>query len=140
MRSVKVILRSERRHFVLIRRMTPARAGRWPKSRLRIPPFLDEKPNLTSEVARVRLTCATPDTVSNRTGSAGGVELSLAERRASGIPAFGDVPWGSHYGHFYRTEEDLTETLLPWFRAGVLRNERCLWITSQPAEATSVLR
>ena len=33
-------------------------------------------------------------------------------RRNSGIPAVGDIPWGSHFCQFYRDEADLIETLI----------------------------
>jgi signal transduction histidine kinase len=60
----------------------------------------------------------------------------------SGLPALGELPWGSHLCHFYRTAADLAETLVPFFRAGLERNEQCLWVTSAPlpsAEARAAL-
>jgi len=56
-------------------------------------------------------------------------ELSLAP---SGIPAVGDIPWGSHFCNFYEKAEDLADSLVPFFKAGLENNEQCLWVTSQP--------
>lgn len=50
----------------------------------------------------------------------------------SGIPAIGDIPWGGHFCHFYATAEDLADSLVPFFKAGLEHNDRCLWVTSQP--------
>lgn len=50
--------------------------------------------------------------------------------RDSGIPALGDIPWGSHFCQFYSDEQDLIETLVPYFEAGLRGNEACFWIAS----------
>ncbi len=55
--------------------------------------------------------------------------------RPSGIAAVGDIPWGSHFCQFYRTKDDLKETLVPYFEAGLRNNEACLWVTSHNLEA-----
>lgn len=54
--------------------------------------------------------------------------------RSSGIDIIGDVPWGTHICQFYDTKEDLTDILVPYFKAGLENNELCLWVTSQPLE------
>jgi signal transduction histidine kinase len=62
--------------------------------------------------------------------------------RASGIGAVGELPWGSHFCQFYHTREDLIDTLVPYFKAGLENNEYCLWVTSEPlptAEAKTLL-
>lgn len=46
----------------------------------------------------------------------------------------GDVPWGTHVCQFYRTQEDLIEILLPYFKTGLADNELCIWITSGPLD------
>lgn len=51
--------------------------------------------------------------------------------RNSGLGVIGDVPWGTHFCQFYRTEEDLMEILVPYFKAGLENNELCVWITPQ---------
>lgn len=55
--------------------------------------------------------------------------------RPSGITAVGDISWGSHFCQFYRTKEDLAETLVPYFEAGLRSNESCLWVTSNRLDA-----
>ncbi|MFL5357655.1 MEDS domain-containing protein [Archangium sp.] len=61
----------------------------------------------------------------------------------SGIPAIGDIPWGSHFCNFYSTAEDLADSLVPFFKAGLEHNEQCMWVTSEPfcvEDATAALR
>src|SRR5512142_242634 len=57
----------------------------------------------------------------------------MHDKRKSGIPLIGDLPWGSHFCQFYQTTEDLLDILLPYFEAGVESNEFCVWITSGTA-------
>jgi C4-dicarboxylate-specific signal transduction histidine kinase len=65
------------------------------------------------------------------------------ELRKTGIGVMGDVPWGTHFCHFYETKEDLLDTLVPYFKAGLERQECCLWVLSEPLteeEARHALR
>jgi PAS domain S-box-containing protein len=65
------------------------------------------------------------------------------KQRKSGIDAIGDLPRGAHFCQFCQTKEDLTETLIPYFKAGLENNEFCLWITAYPLdmeEAKEALR
>jgi signal transduction histidine kinase/CheY-like chemotaxis protein len=57
------------------------------------------------------------------------------EARPSGLPVVGDVTWGSHLCHFYRTQEELAESLVPYLHAGLQNHEQCLWITSKALRA-----
>lgn len=50
----------------------------------------------------------------------------------SGIGAIGDLAWGAHVCHLYQTRDDLLDTLVPFFAAGLENNEQCLWVTSDP--------
>ena len=52
--------------------------------------------------------------------------------RKIGIGVVGDVPWGSHFFMFYETKEDLLDTLVPYFKAGLESGELCLWVVSEP--------
>ncbi len=54
--------------------------------------------------------------------------------RKFGIDIIGGVPWGTHICQFYETKEDLTDILVPYFKAGLENNEFCLWVTSCPLE------
>src|SRR3984893_3778836 len=63
--------------------------------------------------------------------------------RKTGIGAVGDVPWGTHFFMFYETKEDLLDTLVPYFQAGLETGELCLWAVSEPLtveEARNALR
>jgi signal transduction histidine kinase len=52
------------------------------------------------------------------------------EFRKSGISVVGDAPWGTHFCHFYETKQDLLDTLIPYFKAGLESREFCLWVVS----------
>src|SRR5215472_15212843 len=59
-----------------------------------------------------------------------------------GVPGIRPVIYGSHLCHFYPTREELVQSLVPFFQAGLLNNERCLWVTAEPllaAEARTEL-
>jgi PAS domain S-box-containing protein len=42
----------------------------------------------------------------------------------------GDVAWGTHFCQFYETKQDLLDTLVPYFKAGLESKEFCLWVVS----------
>ena len=63
-----------------------------------------------------------------------------AEKRNSGIALIGDLPWGSHFCQFYQTKKDLTDVLIPYFRAGLESNELCIWVTSDFVTDEDALR
>jgi DNA-binding CsgD family transcriptional regulator len=52
--------------------------------------------------------------------------------RRTGLNVLGDMPWGSHICLFYQSKEDLLDTVVPFFEAGLESNEFCLWATSEP--------
>ena len=52
--------------------------------------------------------------------------------RKSGIDIIGDIPWGTHLCQFYKTREDLTDILVPYFKAGLENNEFCMWVCWDP--------
>ncbi len=60
--------------------------------------------------------------------------------RDTGIDLIGFAPWGTHFCQFYETQEDLIDTLVPYFRAGLRGNEFCMWITSQPLTAEQAVQ
>jgi PAS domain S-box-containing protein len=66
------------------------------------------------------------------------------ELRKTGIGPVGDMPWGTHFCHFYETKQDLLDTLVPFFKAGLESKEFCLWVVSNSelitvGEATGAL-
>jgi len=52
------------------------------------------------------------------------------EFRKTGISVVGDAPWGTHFCHFYETKQDLLDTLVPYFKAGLESKEFCVWVVS----------
>lgn len=73
--------------------------------------------------------------LSNARRADGGLEAgSDKELRDSGIKVIGSVPWGTHFCQFYEDGRDLVDILVPYFKAGLLENEFCMWITSEPLE------
>ena len=52
--------------------------------------------------------------------------------RKTGIDLIGDVPWGTHICMFYETKQDLLDTNVDYFRAGLESNEYGLWAISDP--------
>ncbi len=58
------------------------------------------------------------------------------DKRPSGIPGVGNVPWGTHFGLFYNSWLDITNLLVAYFEAGIKNNEQCLWVVSSPMEAS----
>jgi MEDS: MEthanogen/methylotroph, DcmR Sensory domain len=60
--------------------------------------------------------------------------------RDSGIEPVGEMPWGTHFCHFYETADDLLNTLLPFFKAGLESNEFCAWVVSEPLTESGVWR
>jgi DNA repair protein RadC len=54
----------------------------------------------------------------------------VVKNRDTGIGALGSLPWGSHICVFYGTTQDLVDTLVPYFKAGLENNEFCVWITA----------
>jgi len=51
--------------------------------------------------------------------------------RPTGIDAIGNIPWGTHFCHFYQNNEDLLAMQVPFFKTGLENNEYCIWITSE---------
>lgn len=56
--------------------------------------------------------------------------MATVEKRNSGITLVGDLPWGTHFCQFYKTKKDLFDMLVPYFKAGLESNEKCIWVTS----------
>ncbi len=58
--------------------------------------------------------------------------------RKTGINVLGDMPWGTHCCHFFETEADLLDTLIPYFTVGLEKNEFCLWVIHEPLTEAKV--
>jgi len=67
----------------------------------------------------------------------------MLQERTAGIGVMGDMPWGTHFCYFFETKQDLIETSIPFFQAGLENHEYCLWIVCAPlteADAVTALR
>jgi PAS domain S-box-containing protein len=64
----------------------------------------------------------------------------MIEKRKTGINIIGDAPWGIHFCQFYKTKKDLTDILVPYFKAGLENNEFCMWVTSEPLKVEDAKR
>jgi PAS domain S-box-containing protein len=56
------------------------------------------------------------------------------ELRKSGIGTVGDIPWGTHFCHFYENKSDLLDVLIPYFKTGLEQNEFCIWGVFDPLD------
>jgi hypothetical protein len=52
--------------------------------------------------------------------------------RHTGIRFMGDMPWGTHVCLFFETPQDLLDTAVCYFEAGLKSNEFCVWAVSDP--------
>jgi len=57
----------------------------------------------------------------------------------SGLPGITQIPYGVHICNFYKTRDELIAALVPFFAAGLRRNERCIWITAAPLHAVDAI-
>ena len=65
--------------------------------------------------------------------------MSITSRN-TGIGVLNDLPWGTHFCLFYDTVEDLLDILVPFFKAGLEREEFCLWIAPESITKDEELR
>ena len=65
-----------------------------------------------------------------------GLVAMLPTFRKTGIRVMGEMPWGTHICVFYESKEDLVDTLVPYFKAGLDNNEYCVWAVSEPVNET----
>ncbi|WP_290839871.1 MEDS domain-containing protein [Flavobacterium sp.] len=57
----------------------------------------------------------------------------------SGVPALGDVSWGSHFCTFFNSTDDLLGIMTSFFKSGLQNNEMCLWAVSPPVSPAQAL-
>jgi hypothetical protein len=57
-----------------------------------------------------------------------------------GLPGIDHIPFGMHACHFYSDRDQLLAALVPYFVAGLLGNERCLWVTAPPLPAREAVQ
>ena len=54
-----------------------------------------------------------------------------------GLPGVTTIPYGIHMCHFYETRAELAAALVPYFVAGLKKQERCIWVTAAPLDAAA---
>ncbi len=56
-------------------------------------------------------------------------ELRIEEKilRSLGISELDHVPWGSHILHFFKTQSDLIDVVIPFIVTGLKQNDFCIW-------------
>jgi DNA-binding CsgD family transcriptional regulator len=69
-------------------------------------------------------------------GDAGAPDQNLRE---TGIQVAGNMPWGTHICVFYQTKQDLLDTAVSYFAAGLKNNEFCVWAISDPITAADAI-
>jgi DNA-binding CsgD family transcriptional regulator len=69
-----------------------------------------------------------------------GSNVSFVPPRNSGIRVMPKVQWGTHLCVLYDSKEDLLDTGVGWFEAGLADNELCLWIVSDPITEDDALQ
>ena len=62
------------------------------------------------------------------------------DRRRLGIGIADDIPWGTHFCHFYETKEDLFDILIPYFKTGLEDHEFCMWVVLDPLDEQGARR
>lgn len=62
-------------------------------------------------------------------------DTTARDHAPSGIAALPSLAWGSHVGQLFSSVADLRALLVPYFKAGLENNERCLWVTGAPLNA-----
>ena len=62
------------------------------------------------------------------------------ELRKTGIGVVGDITWGTHFCSFYESKQDLLDTLVPYFKAGLGDREFCLWVIADPLTREDLTR
>ena len=60
--------------------------------------------------------------------------------RKTGLEVLGYMPWGTHCCHFFQTQNDLLETLIPFFQSGLKANEFCLCVVDEPLTVRTARR
>src|SRR5216684_1731902 len=58
--------------------------------------------------------------------------------RNTGIEPVGEMPWGTHFCHFYETRDDLLETLRPFYSTGLEAGECWATVVSEPLPEADV--
>lgn len=69
--------------------------------------------------------------------------MTSTSTRKTGLNILSGLLWGTHFCLFHETKQDLLDTLISYFKAGLENNEYCLWVLSKDLateEALGALR
>ena len=61
----------------------------------------------------------------------------MSNLRPSGMPFVQVLSWGTHVCVFYSSPLELVKLLVPYFKAGLMHNEFCIWVTSNDLPVAS---
>jgi DNA-binding CsgD family transcriptional regulator len=61
----------------------------------------------------------------------------MSNLRQSGMPFVQVLSWGTHVCIFYSSPQDLAKLLVPYFKAGLIHNEFCIWVTASDMPVAS---
>src|SRR5579862_3760349 len=64
----------------------------------------------------------------------------LPAATTSAISFMGDVPWGTQFCCFFESTQDLIDTSIPFFQAGLKNHDFCLWIVYAPLTEAEAMR
>src|ERR1700688_3735554 len=70
--------------------------------------------------------------ISGRSKVRVGTPAQVSSLRKTGIGLGGGTAWGTHICFFYETKQDLLDTAVSYFEAGLHSNEFCVWAISDP--------
>ncbi|HHY12489.1 MAG TPA: hypothetical protein GX529_07650 [Firmicutes bacterium] len=59
----------------------------------------------------------------------------MGQQESTALIPFENLPKGSHVCHFYRNARELSDAVIPYLRTGLVQNERCIWVCSEPLGA-----
>jgi two-component sensor histidine kinase len=59
----------------------------------------------------------------------------MTDQAPIGLAGIEELPWGTHICQFFKTGDHLRDTLVPYFKAGLENNERCLLVATNPFSA-----
>lgn len=65
-------------------------------------------------------------------------KLPMSAYATTGLQSLGELPWGSHVCQFFSDASDLRDTLVPYFKAGLENNERCLLVAMDVIRLTTL--
>lgn len=67
-------------------------------------------------------------------------DIAMQQHSPSGLAAVPYLQWGSHLSQFFGSGDELADLLVPYFKAGLENNEKCLWVTGSAFDAKEARR